>query len=262
MIREADEDGVTETIGFIFIFGIVILSMSLIYAMGYPQLQSNMAANVFESTEQSFIVLQSNMKRVALDQVPLKNLKIKLHDTTISATNDSNITVYYNGTLQPSLSCQTGEIKYLKDERVLTYENGGVWKTYPGGKVMVSHPHIYSTTTKDTNFTTISVISINGRGSVGGKGVATTLGAYIALAVKPLLCVIVVFLIIVAITRYISLGSLTAALSFPIFSLLFNKNINIILFGFFVFLIIAIKHKKNIKQLISGTENKLGAKKI
>ena len=58
MIREADEDGVTETIGFIFIFGIVILSMSLIYAMGYPQLQSNMAANVFESTEQSFIVLQ------------------------------------------------------------------------------------------------------------------------------------------------------------------------------------------------------------
>ena len=173
MIREADEDGVTETIGFIFIFGIVILSMSLIYAMGYPQLQSNMAANVFESTEQSFIVLQSNMKRVALDQVPLKNLKIKLHDTTISATNDSNITVYYNGTLQPSLSCQTGEIKYLKDERVLTYENGGVWKTYPGGKVMVSHPHIYSTTMEDANFTTISVISINGRGSVGGKGVAT-----------------------------------------------------------------------------------------
>ncbi|MHC1572397.1 MAG: DUF7289 family protein [Methanosarcinales archaeon] len=173
MIREADEDGVTETIGFIFIFGIVILSMSLIYAMGYPQLQSNMAANVFESTEQSFIVLQSNMKRVALDQVPLKNLKIKLHDTTISTTNDSNITVYYNGTPQPSLSCQTGEIKYLKDERVLTYENGGVWKTYPGGKVMVSHPHIYSTTMEDTNFTTISVISINGRGSVGGKGVAT-----------------------------------------------------------------------------------------
>jgi glycerol-3-phosphate acyltransferase PlsY len=96
----------------------------------------------------------------------------------------------------------------------------------------------------------------------GGKGVATTLGAYIALAVEPLLCIIVVFLIIVAITRYISLGSLTAVLSFPLFSLLFNENIETFFFGLFVFLIIAIKHKKNIQRLISGTENKIGEKRI
>ncbi|MDI3486053.1 MAG: hypothetical protein PWQ50_1273 [Methanolobus sp.] len=69
---------VSETLGYILLFAIVTLSMGVIYAIGYPALQSNMDANVFESAEQNFIVLQSNMERVAFDQTPVKVLKLKL----------------------------------------------------------------------------------------------------------------------------------------------------------------------------------------
>ena len=57
-----NEEAVSEVIGFIFIFGIVILSMSTIYVLGFPALQKSMDDTVFESTEQNFIVLQSYMK--------------------------------------------------------------------------------------------------------------------------------------------------------------------------------------------------------
>ena len=164
-----NEAAVSETIGFIYIFAIVILSISLIYAMGYPALQSTIDASVFESSEQSFIVLQSDMKMVAFDQVPVKNLNIQLQGSTLSITNNSNITIDYPGNI---LTYATGEIEFQKNDRSLIYENGGVWKRYPDGIVIVSNPRIYTDTINGNNTTTIGVVSIRGSSSTGGKGIA------------------------------------------------------------------------------------------
>ena len=167
------ESAVAETIGFIYIFAIVILSMGLIYVMGYPTLQSSMDENIFESTEQSFIVLQSDMKMVGFDQVPVKSLQIQLQGATLSVTENSNITIDYVGNESGTLSNVTGEIEYRKNDNFLTYENGGVWKRYPDGSIMVSSPRIYTTTMEGTNITTIGVVSIQGASLVSGKGVVT-----------------------------------------------------------------------------------------
>ncbi len=167
MIQE--DSAVSETIGFIYIFAIVILSMSLVYATGYPTLQSSMDTSVFENTEQSFLVLQSNMKMVAYNQA-VKNLKIKLYDSTLSVINSSSIRIEYDGN---NLLYPTGSIEYTKGENTLSYENGGVWKAYPSGKIMVLHPGIYTSVMNSTNITTISVISIRGNDSIGGKGIVT-----------------------------------------------------------------------------------------
>lgn len=161
---------VAETIGFIYIFAVVIISMSLIYVMGYPMLQSSMDESIFESTEQSFIVLQSDMKMVAFDQVPVKSLQIQLQGATISVTEKSNITIEYPGY---NVTYVTGEIEYNKNDRFLTYENGGVWKRYPDGKIIVSNPRIYTSTMNGTNITTISVVSIQGASFVSGQGIVT-----------------------------------------------------------------------------------------
>jgi hypothetical protein len=167
------EAAVAETIGFIYIFAIVILSMSLIYVMGYPMLQSSMDESIFESTEQSFIVLQSDMKMVAFDQVPVKSLQIQLQGATLSVTENSNITIeYLDGTLQ-NFPYVTGEIEYQKNDKFLTYENGGVWKRYPDGSIIVSSPRIYTSTMNGTNITTIGVVSIQGASLVSGKGIVT-----------------------------------------------------------------------------------------
>lgn len=172
MTREnRKEAAVSETLGYILLFAIVTLSMGIIYVIGYPALQSNIDANVFESAEQSFIVLQSNMNRVAFDQTPVKELKINLMDSSISVGNQSNITIQYGATTIP---VETGEIMFEKDRKIISYEMGSVFKNYGrDGVVMVSEPPIYITEIDGTNVTTIGLISVNGDAFVSGKGITT-----------------------------------------------------------------------------------------
>lgn len=167
-----NEEAASEVIGFIYIFAIVILSMSTIFVMGYPMLQSSIDESIFESTSQSFIVLQSNMKMVGFDQVPVKTMKIQLNGATLSVTRNSNITIEYDG--GTPLYYTTGEIEYQKNDKFLTYENGGVWKRYPDGSIMVSGPRIYTDVDKNTgtSYTTIGIVSAHGESSAGGKGMA------------------------------------------------------------------------------------------
>lgn len=94
----------------------------------------------------------------------------------------------------------------------------------------------------------------------GGKGVATAVGVYSVLAVKPLLIGIGVFLIIIALTRYVSLGSILAMLSLP-FSIYFIQHSGeIAILSLAIFLLIVIRHGGNIKRLLGGNERKLGEK--
>lgn len=172
MTQENRKDSaVSETVGYILMFSIVILSMSFIYTMGYPVLQKNIEASVFENAEQSFIVLQSHMKRVAFDQAPVKMIKIKLHSSAISLNNGSSIIVSYDN---DSFSHDMGKIEFMKDEKLLAFENGGVWKqNSPSEVLMVSQPPIYTGKVDNVNTTTISITSINGHHSTAGSGIAS-----------------------------------------------------------------------------------------
>jgi hypothetical protein len=165
-----NEEAVSEVIGFIFIFGIVILSMSTIYVLGFPALQKSMDDTVFESTEQNFIVLQSYMKMVGFDQVPMQSLKIRLQGATLSVTQKSNLTIVYDD-VSPE-TYVTGEIEFNKNDNYLTYENGGVWKRYPDGSLMVSKPRIYTGKINGSNITTIGVVLANGTSFQGGNGIS------------------------------------------------------------------------------------------
>lgn len=94
----------------------------------------------------------------------------------------------------------------------------------------------------------------------GGKGLATTFGAYAVLAFKPFLLSLAIFLIIVGISRYVSLSSLLAALSYPFFIFLFQEGVEIAYFSFALFFLIVFMHRGNIGRLIKGEERKLGEK--
>lgn len=92
----------------------------------------------------------------------------------------------------------------------------------------------------------------------GGKGVATSVGMYAALAFKPLLVGIAVFVLVIALTRYVSLGSILAMLSLPISIYLIQGNQEVAILGIAIFLLIVIKHSGNIRRLVGGNERKLG----
>ncbi len=93
----------------------------------------------------------------------------------------------------------------------------------------------------------------------GGKGVATILGVVICLTPITSLMVLGVFLIVLLATRYVSLSSMTAGLSFPFFLnvVLKNQNQTLLIFSFFVAALLIITHKKNIARLLKRQETKV-----
>jgi len=97
-------------------------------------------------------------------------------------------------------------------------------------------------------------------GFKGGKGVATAAGAMFSLDFLPSLCSVGVFVLTVALTRYVSLGSILAAVCFPVFILLLRGPTELILLSLPILLIILIRHRENWRRLLQGKERKLGQK--
>lgn len=94
----------------------------------------------------------------------------------------------------------------------------------------------------------------------GGKGVASLLGMVLAIHPEMALVCIGIFLLVVIASQYVSLGSILAALAFPVLLLLriFGEKESplLIVFGFIVFLMVVLTHQKNIGRLWRGQENR------
>lgn len=94
----------------------------------------------------------------------------------------------------------------------------------------------------------------------GGKGVATTLGLLFYLSWQAALLCFLVWVVMVLITRYSSLGSLTGALAMPVFLALFQRPWWFIVWGIIAAGMVFLKHKENIRRLLKKQELKIGQK--
>lgn len=95
----------------------------------------------------------------------------------------------------------------------------------------------------------------------GGKGVATGAGVFLALAPAATGIAILVFAVILFITRYVSLSSILAAVTLVPMVWFFGRNPIMTGITAVIALLIIIRHKSNIVRLMNGTENKIGHKK-
>ncbi|SFH85407.1 glycerol-3-phosphate acyltransferase PlsY [Selenomonas ruminantium] len=93
----------------------------------------------------------------------------------------------------------------------------------------------------------------------GGKGVATGLGVIVMMMPLPALIVFLVWLAIVKISGYVSLGSIVAAALVPVLAWQFGYPVEYIGFGVLAAAFIIIRHHANIGRLLSGTESKIKA---
>jgi len=108
----------------------------------------------------------------------------------------------------------------------------------------------------------------------GGKGVATALGVFILLLPKAIVVSLAIFILSVAISRYVSLGSILATISLPIAAYFLDDSAHhlgdprwgidwvTMLPVCGVCLLIIGKHHENIRRLLAGKENRLGQKKL
>lgn len=95
----------------------------------------------------------------------------------------------------------------------------------------------------------------------GGKGVATAGGMVFIVDWKIALILLTIFIIIVAVTKYVSLGSIIIALLYPILIYLFYKSLVLTIIASIFTLIVIVAHRSNIKKLINHSENKINLKK-
>ncbi len=98
----------------------------------------------------------------------------------------------------------------------------------------------------------------------GGKGVATSAGVYLALAPWPLFIATLIFILAVVLTRYVSVGSIVAAIALPaavwVWPTWPQQNIFLDIVTTALGALAIYKHKSNIQRLMAGTENRLGKK--
>jgi len=91
----------------------------------------------------------------------------------------------------------------------------------------------------------------------GGKGVATGCGAYLSIAPAAVLTTLLFFVLILILTRYISLSSIGATGLFPLWAYVYGAPLTVVLWALAGALLIIVKHRQNIRRLLSGTERKL-----
>ncbi len=95
----------------------------------------------------------------------------------------------------------------------------------------------------------------------GGRGSATIVGVLIALVPKISVIVMLVGISITVLTRYVSLGSIIAALLLPILMLIYSMPSEHVVFGSALGILLIYQHRSNIRRLLSGTENRIGTSK-
>jgi glycerol-3-phosphate acyltransferase PlsY len=95
----------------------------------------------------------------------------------------------------------------------------------------------------------------------GGKGIATSGGVLAALVPWAFIIILIIFILVFALSRYVSLGSIAAAIALPIATWLMKGSLTMIIVTTLMSVLAIYKHKANIQRLVNGTENRVGAKK-
>lgn len=94
----------------------------------------------------------------------------------------------------------------------------------------------------------------------GGKGIATLFGMVLAVNLQAALLCIIVFILVLLITRYVSLSSIISGFAYLIgVTFFYNKYTTnlVVIFGMCICLLILVTHQKNIERLLKGKESKV-----
>lgn len=94
----------------------------------------------------------------------------------------------------------------------------------------------------------------------GGRGIATSIGVIWGLAPLVILVAVIIGVSLIALTRYVSLGSIAGTVAVPVLMLIFRLPASYVVFGAAVMVLALWRHRQNIGRLLAGTESRLGSK--
>ena len=170
----SDEKGVSETLGYIFILGIIIASISIIYVHTSSELSTSQDIVKYRSMVQGFRKIQNIIDYTAYANNPEKTIRILINSGRVYITgNDTiKIEVRMNNTTQYQYQGEMGSIEYSYKDQKISFENGGVWLKKDDQVSMIFEPRIfiYKKNVNNETIVFIALVKIQGRDSVAGSG--------------------------------------------------------------------------------------------
>ncbi len=167
----ASEKAESETIGHTLLLLITILGVSVILLYGVPTIQNLEKMIISKNAEQTFAVQDSRASRAVLGDSPMQMTDINLGggSPTVLRNSSKNPSYMVVNSSSFNFKLPMGKVMYQLGDRIVAYEDGGIWSKYPGGgSVMLSPPEFhYNGVTL-----TLPVFNVSGNASVGGEGTA------------------------------------------------------------------------------------------
>jgi hypothetical protein len=172
------EIAVSESIGFIIIFGIMMTGIALVTLYGYPALLSQQSNANIRNMERNMIALQSDINSLTVKNVPYKETTMQISGGTLSVTRPNEMSNQYFSITNSSQTLISnfvpGALVYHADDgnTVICLENGAVHKRYWNdliGSTMISQPRWFFDSTTQTLM--IYLIQVNSDSSMAQTGI-------------------------------------------------------------------------------------------
>lgn len=158
-----NNEGVSESIGFILIFGLVLTGIALITLYGYPMLTQQQSNADVRNMEQTMVVLQNDMKALCFKNVPYKETALQVSGGSLAVVNATStgprLNITANGT---TTKFSPGMLVYTSNgqDATIALENGAVIRAQAGGSAMIAEPRWFFD--KSSKTLVINLINLTG----------------------------------------------------------------------------------------------------
>lgn len=177
--RASCSEGVSESIGFLLIFTLMIIGIGMVTLYGYPMLMKQQVSADEQIMEKNMIVLQNDIKSLAYKTVPYKETALKIGGGTLTVYNShyaspaSEITIRDTNNIFVN-EFKSGDLMYVSDsaETDISLQNGAVVKrqAMTSGSVMLAEPRWFydgQTTTMVINLVNLTSPDMLSRQGIG-----------------------------------------------------------------------------------------------
>lgn len=165
-----DGRGVSETIGFVVVFSIIVVSVGVIYVTGFNSVRDMQQGEQLQNAERTFEALERNFDDIEQRGAPSRAGEVNLNGGTLSVRSDSRIDVNVSGAASFNRSIPIGALAYEFDGRSVEYENGAVFRRADDRSVILTSP-TFSCEDGSAVITVVTLRSPNT--SVSGTNVVT-----------------------------------------------------------------------------------------
>lgn len=178
-----DERGLSDLIGFVLTFAVILASVALVSTFGLSSLDDIQGNEQVTNAERAFTVLAEGFDEIERGRAPRRTSEIELSEGGLTVTENTEFRVWVNGSAAAAppphgndwnRTIQTDSLRYKRGDKTIVYENGATFRsTGPsGGSIVEDKPTI--TCTEDTAIVSFIVLSTESDRNLGSGTVRVT----------------------------------------------------------------------------------------